>query len=593
MQAYKDKFFTRYPLQNLQNVINKPTSFIPAKAIFKEDAYFDEDNTKIAELYFLNELPVLKFYTANPMLKAKAQAKLTAKYMVDLYVDFIQFLSPAARVKSGHYATNPIQFVSEEIRRRQLDLSYVEVELHFMLLEFNAYIAEQNTRALPGLSLTPFTMDDLKAFLCLCDVYKGIGCSAALRKTNEGLEFIRLVDWQPLSVLGNHTLGLMSYTGHEDPEKPQMVFSVGFTPGILGLSMVNDKGLIITLNEATKMDTKRENPNPKAIPQFILVRQLIENCSTIAEVKEYLKTHQPATSHILSIMDAKDNFGIFEMLPNKGPYSKELYHFRSPSLETNSVHVSNHFLDDQDKSIFGSEGFDCSFDRFNRMNTALEKNEDAYHIAYSTNVHDSIQTLIFTKNDKGLFLDLNWSNAYSSSKIAMPKAKINIQEEFALYANCKLPKTKIPLEMPEVHHTLIKLMKASHELGFEHPRLGYYLNDYYSELVKDLAINPDNEVYCINGANSMLKKANKVQINSYQRQTNHQIVTPAFLVTLPFFLKFLPWEATIGILFMALLYNNRESLTFKSKRIVLWEKIEAEIEQISKEDKQTPLNMTM
>lgn len=565
---FKECFFQRYPLNNLTSAFVKPVKDRTSKAqcVFKTDSFVDDEGHLIAEIVYLEDLPVIKFYTETPALKAQAQAKLTAKYMVELYNAFMQFLPLASGFKTGEFKYDPIKFVGEEIRRRQLNFEYVDIELHYMLIEFNAYIIEQNKTAYTGLSHKLFTMDDLKSFLALCDVYKGIGCSAALRKTDSGeFEFIRNLDWEPFNKLGNHTLGLMTSTGHEDRSKPQHVFSIGFTPGILGLSMVNDKGLIITLNEATKMQTKRENTNTGAIPQFILVRQLIENCATLDEVEAYLQTHQPATSHLLSIMDATGNFGIFEMLPNKGPFANDLYRVRKP--KSNMVHVSNHFLDNNDQAISGTEGFDCSFIRYLDMDFAMLYNKSALDIARSTNVHDSIQTLIFSRKGDDFRLKLNWANGYSATAVdstthELNYTEIDINQEFATYANQLCKQKNAFKTMPEIHRNLIELMQLSHEIGHTHPQLGYDINGFYSELVTELVRNACFEEGIHEQTKDMLKlihgiqKLNSPLLPQESKADYSKGLYPGLLLVSPL----LGVQTTVVICLCMLVYQNSDEL---------------------------------
>lgn len=588
---FKECFFQRFPLDNLKSVFTKPDkdSTTKARTVFAVDEFKDDNGHIIAEISYLEDLPILTFYTSDPILKAQAQAKLTAKYMIELYNAFMQFLPLVSGIKTKEFKWDPIKFVGEEIRRRQLNFEYVDTELHYMLIEFNAYIVEQNKTAYSGLGLKLFTMDDLKAFLALCDVYKGIGCSAALRMNDSyEYEFIRNLDWEPFNKLANHTLGLMTSTGHEDRSKPQHVFSITFTPGILGLSMVNDKGLIITLNEATKMQTKRENANPNAIPQFILVRQLIENCTTLGEVETYLQTHQPATSHILSIMDREGNFGIFEMLPNKGPFANDLYHLRKP--KSNMVHVSNHFLDDNDSPINGSEGFDCSFIRFLDMDFALSYNKSALDIARSTNVHDSIQTLIFSRKGEDLKLKLNWANGYSATAVDPVTHQLNytemeINKEFATYAKQSFQQNRALTVMPEIHQHLIQLMQLSHVIGHTHPQLGYDMNEFYSELVTLLVGQKHSESGIHEQIKDMLKLIHSVRQKNVQfcPQNPQADYSKGLIPSLLLMSPLLGAQTTVVICLCMLAYQNSETLTNcingKSRITFLREKIANEMQR--------------
>ena len=501
-------FNERYPLGPVIKAaldIKPPLESIKASSIFTNKAYYDKE-VLIAEIAHHEDFPILFIYTADPVLKAKAQANLMAKYMVDFYIHFVQFLPLAARAKTNLWTTDPIPFINQEISRRQLDFSYVEHDLHYMLIEFNLAVDDYNQSK--TLSLHHFTIDDLKSMLAFCDVYKGIGCSAAVRQErtdNDQIIYrlIRNLDWLSLDTLGSHTMGLMTRTPHQTDDKPHYIFSVTLTPGIMGLSMANDKGLVITLNEATKMNNKRENPSKNCIPQFVLIKQIIENCSTISDVKHYLETHQPATSHILTVLDAKGGMGIFEMLPNLGPYNQQLYRFRGHEAEELSLskiskyHVSNHFLDENGKGIVGSHGFDDSFIRFYNMGQALRDNKKPDEVAKSSNVHDTVQTLIFTADGVGLSMKINWANSYSATAVdslhqQIHYTEINLTQKFQDFS--KQIKGQVATDDNLiVHEKLIELMTLSHKVGAENPQLTHELNQLYSELTLNIN-NPKFEI---------------------------------------------------------------------------------------------------
>lgn len=395
-----------------------------AKSQYRNASYHENDHL-LAEVSHYNELPVLQIYTHDTAVKATIKGQVTAKAMIDFYLKYVQYLPYGARMNTHTYFKNPLDVTNNDIFTRALNFESMHVELHHLLLEFNQAILSHNDNVSFALQLPLLTLDDLRMMIVMCDVYKGMACSAAVFSDKDANYLVRNLDWTPLNVLGNHTLATLTLTEQRDPAMPRAVFSLGLTPGVLGLSVANDKGLVITLNEATKNDTKRINENKNAVPQFILVRQLIEHCCTVQDVKNYLKRHQPATSHILTVMDAEGSKGVFEMLPNKGPFSKELFRFRgidnrAPYDLTQAhprQHVSNHFLDKHHLPIKGSEGFACSFDRYDWMEKALYEHKTPMEVAQSTSVEDTVHTLIFKHHKGELSLSINIANGYSADAV--------------------------------------------------------------------------------------------------------------------------------------------------------------------------------
>lgn len=505
MPGLLESFLNRYPLGAVLESIKHSASereARKAKSIFEEQICTNKEGQVIAEFTKIDDFPLIKFYTADPVLKAEAQAKLTAKYMLDFYISYIQFIPLAARVRSRDLLTDPISFVADEIRRRQLDFSSLEIDLYFLLIAFNKVIDLYNSDKFGPLKIESFTMDQLKALVAMCDIYKGIGCSAALREkmVAEGktaTQLIRNLDWTPLNALGSNTMGLLYPTRHQSADKPNFVFSVTFTPGLIHLSVANDKGLVITLNEATKMHSKRENKKLNAVPQFVLVRQLIENCCSVKEAIEWLKIHPPATSHILTMMDAFGGSGIFELLPNKGVYKHDLYRFRGIKEAQSSngslvQHTTNHFLKHNKKPLWGSEGFDCSFDRYEKMGVALAQDRPAKYVAQSTNVADTVQTLIFTTMNGKLTLKLNWANGYSASAIdsetnTLRYTHIDLTSEFKKLASQVRAAAIQPVRLSMLDKGLIGLLRSSHSLGYYQPDLGFELSRFCSQLIIDMS----------------------------------------------------------------------------------------------------------
>jgi hypothetical protein len=514
-------FLDRYPLDVVYEALVKTKRQEDARQaipVFRPTTLRNNKGQIIAEITDIDQFPVLKLYTDDPILKAQAQAKLTANYFVDFYIHYVQFLTVAARAGSGKYFTDPVTFVADEIRRRRLDFSFIELELFYLLIEFNQEIAKYNESHSWSSSIKEFSMDDLMALVALCDIYKGIGCSAAVRRYySEGKmteELIRNLDWEPLKALGSHTFGILSPIRPVGPDKPSCVFSISFTPGILGLSMMNNVGLVVTLNEATTMETMRVNPAPGAIPQFILVRMILENCCSVAEVEAFLKKYQPASSHILTVTDAYGKAGVFEMLPNVGPNSHKLFHFHplesEATLNPATLHVTNHFVH-EGLGILGSEGFPCSFDRYGRMAEALNEGAAPFDVAASAQDDSTVHTMVVVRDREGLTVRFNGAEGFSAtaknSEGVFRPSVINLDKEFR-DLEAKIVPLDQPLTANAFDQQLMKLFHNAPILGNQNPVLGRELSRLCSAIIHTMVKgNPESgrEELIVNGLCRILK----------------------------------------------------------------------------------------
>lgn len=416
------------------NIPKEPT--FRAKDVFK-NATTSENDIQLANLTHYDDFPVLEIYTSDTEKKAQSQMRLLAPYMNQFYLEYVQFLLTATQLLSGLWYKEPVKYTNSEIARRQLDLSSVEIELSHLLIEYNNYVDNYNKNTPHLLQQNHLTLEDFKALVCFCDVYKGIGCSTAVEteKLPSGEKVNRLMrnlDWRSLGALGKQSLAVLYPTAHNQTDKPRAVLSIGLTPGLFGLTLVNDRGLVIAVNEVCRMKTKRENTAAHAIPQLLLPRLLIENCSSVEEIKEYLKTHHPASSHIISAIDATGNGGVFEMLPNEGKFADQDYRFRGYDQPKNNkfptffhAHATNHFLDENGKPVMSSRVSDRSLKRYDDMEAALERHDTPIKVAQSANAYDTVQSMVFTHTDNQFKLDINIADAFGAKAINPDKNEVS------------------------------------------------------------------------------------------------------------------------------------------------------------------------
>jgi hypothetical protein len=177
------------------------------------------------------------------------------------------------------------------------------------------------------------------------------------------------------------------------------------------------------LNEAYITATMGTNPDGGS-PQFKLFLDILKNCSTIAEVNEYLKENQPASSHILIAM-AEDGGGVFEMLPHD---KDKIFDFREADIENGvPVLATNHFVRPEG-ILKESVAVSCSEERYKKMEEGLRSFiDDPIAIAQSSATNDTVQTFVFKRdiNTGELTVEYNTSNYNSAKAIDPATGQIN------------------------------------------------------------------------------------------------------------------------------------------------------------------------
>jgi hypothetical protein len=478
----------------------KPNKF-KSESIFSNEEYF-ENNKLIAKLTHRNGFPSIDIYTSDPYLSAKAQAHLMAKHYSEFYLMYWRYLTKLPLLISGPWWGMPENYINQEVKRRQFDFSLIEEERHQILKHSNSHIAAYNkAKLLPFLRMPPITEKSFNAMLAMVDVYKkSFGCSAVVlndSRINEKI-LLRNLDW-PILDCAEYSIGTFKPTGHLDQDKPQWVFSLGLTPGILGISMCNDKGLVITLNEATKMHSKRENIQARAQPEVVLIRKVVENCVTIDDIKLFFQKNQPTTSHILTAM-TKDGGGIFEMLPT-GENQNEIFNFRplkTINEDVQAVHATNFFLDNHDEAIPES-GTAESILRYKNVGEKINEYVNSHQPGVSSIIscasrNMSIQSMIFNSSNEALTASINIANTHSPCAINSESkdvnyTELNLTEIFKELEASKINKTPLTNEEIEVDKSLVELSKFAHEIGATHLELAESLSDLYSALTIELSKN--------------------------------------------------------------------------------------------------------
>ena len=170
----------------------------------------------------------------------------------------------------------------------------------------------------------------------VADLSSGMGCSTVIvqkerSKTGSPL-FGRNFDWLPTKGIAEHTL-VVVYKG--EGKRAFAAVTVAPIEGVI--SGMNDAGLSVTINEISLKKSKDKAPfNWKGTPLLLSFRRVLEECATVAEAENLLRSMPRTTSCCLTICD-KAGGAVFEITPQN-------LEVRSP--ENGVCCCTNHFRTD-------------------------------------------------------------------------------------------------------------------------------------------------------------------------------------------------------------------------------------------------------
>jgi len=159
-----------------------------------------------------------------------------------------------------------------------------------------------------------------------------IGCSSLIiepeRSATGGPLFGRNFDFDTLGMLHKYTL-LFVYR----PEGKQAFASVGF-PGLVGvLSGMNETGLAVATLDVEQSADRSRKFNPTGTPLAFVFRRILEECTSVDEAEQLLKTETATTWMNLAVCD-REGGAVFEITPNNVARRDDQQHL---------VFCTNHF----------------------------------------------------------------------------------------------------------------------------------------------------------------------------------------------------------------------------------------------------------
>ncbi len=256
-----------------------------------------------------------------------------------------------------------------------------------------AYATEMTEFAKGG----EYELDMLYFVNMVYDLSSSMGCATVVvekdrSKTGTPL-FARNFDWVPSKGLHEQTLILVM-----KPEKKHAFASVTFAPITGVISGMNDAGLSLTINEIHLGQSKdKAKFNWKGTPMLMLFRQILEDCSTVAEAEKLLKDAKPMTTASLTICDVTGG-KVFEITPKS----------IEPRKPSNGITLcTNQFLSDK---LDGDERPCKRLDKLLKTQSASTKLDvdDLFARLHDVNQENrTLQTMVFDPAKKVIHLKLS------------------------------------------------------------------------------------------------------------------------------------------------------------------------------------------
>lgn len=231
-----------------------------------------------------------------------------------------------------------IEYPKDFVKRLRLELAWPAILAtgRSLLANFpSEYLQEIDS----GVQAAQLDRDLVVAANTMFDLKKVFACSTLIvgaeRSATGGPLFGRNLDFPTLGYLNDYSLVMVC-----KPESKRPFVSIGF-PGCIGvLSGMNDAGLALAVLEVYSANDNSLKFDPQGTPYAICFRRLLEECATVAEAEQLLKSMKRTTRINLAICDRKTG-AVFEITPKNvvvRPPEDGICpctnHFRSKELST-------------------------------------------------------------------------------------------------------------------------------------------------------------------------------------------------------------------------------------------------------------------
>jgi hypothetical protein len=282
-----------------------------------EPFHYPEAKYGKGELKYLHNLPVA-FVQGTPTELGEQMARLVAQ--------------PARRLLDY-----PRDYLKRQ--KREGTWPFLVLTARSMLPQFPA---DYRTELETAVKAAGLDRDAVIVGNTMFDIKKIASCSTLLvdasRSATGGPLFGRNLDFPTLGYLQEYSLVIVAR-----PKGKHAFVSVGF-PGLLGvLSGMNDAGLTLAVLEVMQAHDGAPLFDGKGVPYAMTFRRILEECSTVAEAEQLLRSLRRTTMNNLAIAD-RHQVAVFEITPRSLVVRRSVdglclctNHFRTQELATSLV----------------------------------------------------------------------------------------------------------------------------------------------------------------------------------------------------------------------------------------------------------------
>jgi len=359
--AFEWNHLFREVWHGLLNRPYKPTF----KPTFKEETFLGDKQEVLATMEYNNKLPIFTFSAAvtDPAQRGYIHGYMLANQIVDVGQKALRPILAFLRWEKGEK--------SDADLKEKINNLVIPNEVRSELLGIVKGVEERyrvDGKKCPR---------DVAAYIfgvhVMTDHYKAIGsslgCSAVVyRDGPEKAPVVgRNLDWVSMGYLGRHQFVRRYEVATQKGNRQVNTFTF---PGYIGaLTAWNSNGLIVLINELGK--TSKEEGKPYSL----MLKELIEECSTVDEAMKWLSQQQqqcPCASSVSIVLADANQAKICHYYP-EGNNHILIKDFSDEGI----LSVTNHANDNQGNVLLESICECKSIQRLDRLHTALQaaKNE--------------------------------------------------------------------------------------------------------------------------------------------------------------------------------------------------------------------------
>lgn len=372
--------------------------------VLAKELYHPSTGELVAEVKHHGRGPILALYSDDPYLQGLAAAQATPEQNQRAFIEFYHVAQNLIEVLHGAQCLARLKMPMWGKARSDYIAGQRAVAPHSekAITEMDGFVAGYNRNLaddpdpyyFPPKPLTEAQLADMKRIpdsFPMRGTNLPIGCSVAVRKNGDGsVEVGRNWDFEVADIDRYACIKVLRPTGHRSDDKPQFTLSFTVVPGFVRVSLINDKGLSVYVNEAGTKESARHSEHPNRLPKLELAQAVADNCCTLEESIAFIRQNPAASTHMLIIVDANGDAACIQLLP---PGCQDDFTVVRPN-EKGILAVANHMVDEHGKNVLHSESWETTDDRYKQMMKDLEAGLPMNTVMQHVNVPQTVDRVV-------------------------------------------------------------------------------------------------------------------------------------------------------------------------------------------------------